>query len=134
MQQITAPKAPAPAGTYSSGIVSGGFLFLAGQGPFDLEANLVGETFAEQVRQTFANLEAVATAAGTSMRHAVRIGVFLNDLADWAEFNEVSKEFLGMPYPARTSIQADLNGFLVEVDAVVAIPRASDVHGADADR
>ena len=122
MQQISTPTAPEPAGTYSSGIVSGGFLFLAGQGPFGSEANLVGETFADQVRQTFANLEAVATAAGTSMDNAVRIGVYLNDLADWAEFNEVSKEFLSTPYPARTSIQADLNGFLVEVDAIVALP------------
>ncbi|WP_447950054.1 RidA family protein [Microbacterium aurum] len=122
MQQITASTAPAPAGTYSSGIVSGGFLFLAGQGPFNPDAFIVGETFAEQVRQTFANLEAVAAAAGTSMRNAVRIGVYLNDMSDWAEFNEVSKEFLGTPYPARTSIQADLNGFLVEVDAIVALP------------
>lgn len=122
MQQISSPTAPEPAGTYSSGIVSGGFLFLAGQGPFNIESEIVGETFADQVRQTFANLEAVAAAAGTSMSNAVRIGVYLNDLADWAEFNEVSKEFLTTPYPARTSIQADLNGFLVEVDAIVALP------------
>jgi len=121
MQQISSPAAPEPAGTYSSGIVSGGFLFLAGQGPFNTESEIIGETFADQVRQTFANLEAVAAAAGTSMSNAVRIGVYLNDLADWAEFNEVSKEFLATPYPARTSIQADLNGFLVEIDAVVAL-------------
>lgn len=121
MQQISTPNAPAPAGPYSAGIVSGGFLFTAGQGPFDTESNIVGETFADQVRQTFANLEAVATAAGTSMRNAVRIGVYLNDLADWPEFNEVSREFLGTPLPARTSLQADLSGFLVEIDAIVAI-------------
>ncbi|MGC5617248.1 RidA family protein [Georgenia sp. Z1491] len=121
MQQISAPTAPAPAGPYSSGIVSGGFLFLAGQGPFDADSKLVGETFADQVRQTFANLEAVANAAGTSMTNAVRIGVYLNDMADWPEFNEVSKEHLSEPYPARTSIQADLSGFLVEIDAVVAL-------------
>lgn len=121
MQQISSPAAPAPAGTYSSGIVSGGFLFLAGQGPFNTDGEIVGETFEEQVRQTFANLEAVAAAAGTSMRNAVRIGVYLNDMGDWAEFNEVTKELLGTPHPARTSIQADLNGFLVEVDAIVAL-------------
>ena len=121
MDQISSPSAPAPSGPYSPGIVSGGFLFLAGQGPFDAEGNMVGGTFAEQVGQTFANLEAVAEAAGTSMRNAVRIGVYLNTLDDWAEFNEVSKEFLTTPYPARTSIQADLNGFLVEIDAIVAL-------------
>ncbi|MGC5628788.1 RidA family protein [Georgenia sp. Z1344] len=121
MQQITSPEAPAPAGPYSSGIVSGGFLFLAGQGPFDADSTLVGGSFADQVRRTFANLEAVAQAAGTSMSNAVRIGVYLNDMADWPEFNEVSKECLSEPYPARTSIQADLSGFLVEIDAVVAL-------------
>ncbi|HIY23393.1 MAG TPA: RidA family protein [Candidatus Brachybacterium merdigallinarum] len=121
MQHISAATAPEPAGPYSPGIVHGGFLFLAGQGPFDAESRLTGGTFADQVRQTFANLEAIAAAAGTSMRHAVRIGVYLNDLADWPEFNEVSKEFLGTPYPARTSIQADLSGFLVEIDAIVAL-------------
>ena len=121
MQHISAPTAPEPAGPYSPGIVHGGFLFLAGQGPFDAESRLIEGTFADQVRQTFANLEAVAAAAGTSMRRAVRIGVYLDDLADWPEFKEVSKEFLGTPYPARTSIQADLSGFLVEIDAIVAL-------------
>lgn len=121
MQHISAPTAPEPAGPYSPGIVHGGFLFLAGQGPFDAESRLIEGTFADQVRQTFANLEAIAAAAGTSMRHAVRIGVYLDDMADWPEFNEVSKEFLGTPYPARTSIQADLSGFLVEIDAIVAL-------------
>lgn len=121
MKQISAPTAPEPAGPYSSGIVHGGLLFLAGQGPFDADGTLVGETFAEQVQRTFANLDAVAAAAGTSLRNAVRIGVYLNDMADWPEFNEVSKELLGTPFPARTSIQADLNGFLVEIDAVVAL-------------
>ena len=122
MQQISASTAPDPAGPYSPGMVHGGFLFLAGQGPFDAESRLIEGTFADQVRQTFANLEAVAAAAGTSMRRAVRIGVYLDDLADWPEFNEVSKELLSTPYPARTSIQADLDGFLVEVDAIVALP------------
>src|SRR5699024_8084388 len=124
MQQISASTAPDPAGPYSPGMVHGGFLFLAGQGPFDAESRLIEGTFACQVRHTCANREAVAAAAGTSMRRAVRIGVYLKDLDDWAEFNELSKEFLGTPYPARTSIQADLNGFLVEIDAIVALDAA----------
>jgi reactive intermediate/imine deaminase len=123
LELITTPKAPTPAGTYSPGIVSGDFLFVAGQGPFDADSKLVGEgDFAEQLRQTFRNLEAIAQAAGTSMTNAVRIGVYLKDIADWAELNVLSKEFLTEPYPARTTVQANLNGFLIEVDAIVAIP------------
>lgn len=120
--QIQTEAAPPPAGTYSQGIASPGFVFLAGQGPFSAEGVRVGETFADQVRQTFANLQAVAEAAGTSLEHALRIGVYLRTLDDFAEFNEVSKEFLSAPYPARTTIQADLRGFDVEVDAIVAVP------------
>jgi len=121
---ISAPDAPAPAGTYSSGVVSNGFLFIAGQGPFDSSGALVGESFAEQLRQTFRNLEAIATAAGTSLENAVRLGVYLRSLDDFAELNELAKEFLTQPYPARTTTQADLNGFLIEVDAIVALPEA----------
>ena len=121
---VSSPHAPAPAGTYSSGIVSGGFLFIAGQGPFDADGGLVGETFADQLRQTFRNLQAIAEAGGTSLDRAVRIGVYLNDMDDWAELNTLSEEFLSEPYPVRTTIQADLNGFQIEVDAVIALPEA----------
>lgn len=124
IESVSSPQAPAPAGTYSSGIVSGGFLFVAGQGPFDAAGERVGESFAEQLRQTFRNVQAIAEAAGTSLEHAVRIGVYLKSIEDWAELNELSKEFLSEPYPARTTIQADLKGFDIEVDAVIAIPAA----------
>ena len=132
---VTSSEAPAAAGTYSPGIVSGGFLFIAGQGPFDADGKLVGDTFAEQVRQTFRNLEAIAAAAGTSLVNAVRVGIYLREMANWAELNEVTREFLTEPYPARTTIPADLNGFEIEVDAIVALPRpGGDEEGQTNDR
>jgi reactive intermediate/imine deaminase len=122
MQPVTSPDAPTPAGTYSPGIISGNLLFIAGQGPFDAEGNRLEGSFGLQLRRTFANLEAIANAAGTSLHNAVRLDVFLKESSDWAELNELSKEFLSEPYPTRTTIQADLNGFLIEVSAVVEIP------------
>jgi reactive intermediate/imine deaminase len=122
MQLVTSPDAPTPAGAYSPGIISGTLLFIAGQGPFNAAGERVDGTFAEQLRLTFANLEAIATAAGTSLHNAVRLDVFLQNSSDWAALNDLSKEFLTEPYPARTTIQADLNGFLIEVSAVVEIP------------
>lgn len=116
---VTSPEVSTPTGTYSPGIVSGDHVYIAGQGPFDAAGDLVGETFAEQLRQTFRNVEAIARAAGTSLGKAVRIGVYLKTLDDWAALNELSKEFLSEPYPVRTTIQSDLNGFLIEVDAIV---------------
>lgn len=121
MRQVAPAEVPPPAGIYSPGIVQGGFLFCAGQGPFDAEGNRVGETFAEQVRITMRNLEAVAAAAGTSLSRTVRMGVFLNDIEDFAEMNSVVAEFLTEPYPARTTVQVPLKGFDVEIDAIIAL-------------
>lgn len=123
-EQIAPTTVPAPSGTYSAGIRVGNLLFLSGQGPFDAAGNRVGETFAEQTRQVFDNLEAVANAAGTSLKHAVRVGAFLSTLNFFDEFNEVMAEYVSDPYPARTTVPVDLRGFDVEIDAVVVIPDA----------
>jgi reactive intermediate/imine deaminase len=118
---VRSDEAPPPAGPYSQAIRSGGLLFLAGQGPFDASGARVGETVAEQTRQTLENLDAVARAAGASLQQAVRVGVYLSDLAFFAEMNEVYRAFFHEPYPARTTIQSDLVGMDVEIDAVVAV-------------
>lgn len=126
MREKIAPAGlPAPAATYSPGIRVGNLLFLAGQGPFDETGALVGETFAEQARQTFQNLEKIANAAGTSLHNAVRVGAYLSTMNFFDEFNEVMAEFVSEPYPVRTTIPVDLRGFDVEIDAVVFIPEAS---------
>lgn len=122
LQEVKTSEAPPPAGPYSQGVTHGGLVFLAGQGPFNAEGKRVGETFADQVRATFTNLEQVAQAAGTTLHNAVRYGVYLQTLDDFQEFNEIAKEFLSEPYPVRTTIQADLKGFDIEIDAIVALP------------
>jgi 2-iminobutanoate/2-iminopropanoate deaminase len=116
-----AGEAPPPAGPYSQAIRSGGFLFLSGQGPFRPDGSKVETSFEDQARQTFRNLEAVAAAAGASLVHAVRVGVYLRDMANFAVMNKVYAEFLREPMPARTTIQSDLPGFDIEVDAIIAM-------------
>jgi len=118
---IRSADAPAPSGPYSQAIRSGGFLFLAGQGPFQRDGAKVDSSFEDQARQTFRNLEAVAAAAGASLADAVRVGVYLRDMSNFAAMNKVYLEFLREPMPARTTIQSDLPGFEIEVDAVIAV-------------
>jgi enamine deaminase RidA (YjgF/YER057c/UK114 family) len=103
----------------------GNLLFLAGQGPFDKNGERVGDTFVEQTRATFDNLEQVANAAGTSLKNAVRIGAYLSSLDYFEEFNTVMAEYVNQPFPARTTIPVALSEFDVEIDAVVFIPEAS---------
>lgn len=115
-------EAPPPAGPYSQAVVSGGFLFLAGQGPFDLTGQKCPGTFREEAELAFGNLAAIARAAGADLRDAVRVGVYLSDMAHFAELNEIMPTYFGDPLPARTTIPVALNGFQIEVDAIVALP------------
>jgi reactive intermediate/imine deaminase len=118
-EPVRTDSAPAPSGAYSQAIRAGGLAFLAGQGPYDPDGNLVDGTVAEQVRQTLENLDAVARAAGGSLASAVRVGVYLSDLAHFDEMNAEYVKHFADPLPARTTIQSDLVGFDVEIDAVV---------------
>lgn len=114
--------APPPAGPYSPGVQVGNLLFVAGQGPFSAAGSRIGETFAEQVRFTMGNIAKIAEAAGTSLQHSIRMGCYLQTLDNFAEYNDVLMEFLSYPYPARTTIQADLRGFDIEIDMIIGIP------------
>ena len=116
---ILTSDAPQPSGGYSQGIVAGGFLYLAGQGPFDPDGNVAGTSIAEQVRQVLANLDAVARAAGGSLQNAVRCGMYISDMKHFDEMDAEYRTFFNDPMPARTTIQSDLVGFDVEGDAVV---------------
>ena len=118
---ISTDSAPAPGGAYSQAIAAGSLVFLAGQGPFAPSGEKVEGSFVDQARQTFANLAAVAEAAGGSLADAVRVGVYLRDMGNFAAMNELYREFFPEPLPARTTIQSDLPGFEIEVDAVLSL-------------
>jgi reactive intermediate/imine deaminase len=124
LQRISTPEAPAPSGGYSQGVVAGGFLHLAGQGPYDAAGALVGEGSLEaQVRQVLDNLDAVARAAGGSLHDAVRVGAYLSDLRLFDEFDAAYRAWFGDGLPARTTVQTELLDFDVEADAVVWLGR-----------
>ena len=120
---VLSQEAPPPSGGYSQGITVGDLLFLAGQGPYDASGNRAGPTVAEQVRQVLGNLDGVARAAGGSLQNAVRVGMYLSDLAHFDEMDAEYRRFFTDPMPARTTIQSDLVGFDVEGDAVVWLGR-----------
>ncbi len=117
-EAIQAAGAPAPSGLYSHAVRAGGLVFLAGQGPADPASGEIPGEFEEQVRQTLRNLAAVAEAAGGSLADAVRIGVYLRDMSGFATMNRVYGEFFAAPYPARTTIQSDME-IEVEIDGIL---------------
>ncbi len=114
-------KGPAPAGSYSHAVVANGFVFISGQGPVNPETGAMPDAFAEQVRQTFKNVQTILEAAGSSLDDVVKVNAYVTDLTRFAEFNEVYKEFFQDDPPARTTVATALLGILVEVDCIAAI-------------
>ncbi len=113
-----------PGGAYSPGIVAAGrFVYVAGQGPIR-DGAVVGETVREQTKITLDNLAAVLAQAGANLADVVRCGVFLSDMADFAEMNEAYAEVFPPPLPARTTVGVALAGFKVEIDCVAVLPDA----------
>ena len=120
--QVMTTGSPQPAGPYSQGIVAGGFLFTAGVGPQDPETGVKADGVGDQTRQVLRSLSAVVAAAGATMDDVVKVTAHLQDLADFAEFNQAYSEFFTAPYPVRTTVGSTLNDILVEIDFVVKLP------------
>jgi 2-iminobutanoate/2-iminopropanoate deaminase len=123
-EAVHAPGAPQAIGPYSHAVRAGGLLFCSGQIPLDPDSGeLVGQTAAEQARRCLENLGAVCEAAGCSLARAVRVTVYMTDLAEFAAVNEVYGEFFASDPPARVAVGvvALPRGAYVEIDAVVAL-------------
>lgn len=114
-------EAPTPKFSYSQGIRCGGFLFVSGQVPVDAETGEVPAEFGDQVRKALANVDAIARSAGASLADAVRVGVYLANGDDFRAMDAVYREHFSEPLPARTTVTVGLQGFAVEIDAVIAI-------------
>ena len=124
IRRISTEAAPTGTGAYSQAIRAGDFVFISGQGPLDpARLDVVGSTIAEQTRSTLRNLEAIARAAGGSLRDAVKVGAFLSSIDLFGEFSQTYEEVLDWePRPARTTVGAELRDILVEIDAVLYLP------------
>ncbi len=117
---VMADKGPAPAGPYSHAVVANGFVFISGQGPVNPETGTMPDAFADQVRQTFKNVQTILEAAGSSLDDVVKANAYVTDLTRFAEFNDVYKEFFQDDPPTRTTVATALLGILVEVDCIAA--------------
>ena len=107
MRIIATDAAPKAIGPYSQATATDRFVFTAGQVALDPKSgDLVGRTTAEQTEQVFANLKAVLAAAGTSLAQVVKTTVYLADMADFAQMNEVYAKHFGAHKPARSTTQA----------------------------
>jgi 2-iminobutanoate/2-iminopropanoate deaminase len=121
-QVITTASAPRPLGVYSQAIVANGFVFVAGQGAINPETNQIESgDIRSETRRVLRNLEAILTAAGSSLGEVVKFGVFLADLNDFQAMNEVFREFFPDAPPARTTVGCSLPRIKVEIDCIAVV-------------
>src|SRR5262245_27216415 len=120
-QPINTSAAPQAIGTYSQAIRCGDTVYLSGQIGLDPATMQMVEGIEAQIHRVFENLKAVMTASGGSMDHAVKLTVYLTDLANFARVNEIMATYFKQPYPARAAVGvASLpRGALVEIDAIM---------------
>jgi reactive intermediate/imine deaminase len=121
-QIIHTDKAPQAIGPYSQAVRAGDTVYLSGQIPLDPKTmQLVTGDIDAEIRRVFDNLAAVAEAAGGSLANAVKVNVFLTDLAHFARVNEIMASYCTQPYPARAAIGvAQLpRGARVEIECIL---------------
>jgi 2-iminobutanoate/2-iminopropanoate deaminase len=120
-ESIRTDGAPAPVGPYSQAVKAAGFVFSSGQIPLDpATGQLVAGDVRAEAEMVFRNLAAVLEAAGSSLDRAVKVLVFLTDMADFGAVNEVYARWFKEPYPARSCVAvAGLpKGARVEIELV----------------
>jgi reactive intermediate/imine deaminase len=123
-EPVHTSKAPAAIGPYSQAIRAGNTVYLSGQIPLNPSTmEIVKGDIRAQIRQVFDNLAAVAEASGGSLANAVRLTVYLTDLANFPLVNEIMAQYCEEPYPARAAVGvAQLpRGAAVEVDGILVL-------------
>ena len=118
---IRTAEAPQAIGTYSQGIKSGNLVFTSGQIPLNPETGkLIDSDFKSEVRQVLINLDGVLKGGGSSLQHAIKLTVFLTDLSNFFQVNEVFLEYFPENPPARSAVQVSalpMNA-RIEIEAV----------------
>lgn len=124
-EPIHSERAPAAIGPYSQAVRAGDLVFLSGQIALDPDTmELAGDDVAVQAERVFANLAAVAEAAGGSLADVVKVNVYLTDLGNFQIVNDIMARHFREPYPARAAlgVSALPRGAQVEVEAVMVAP------------
>jgi reactive intermediate/imine deaminase len=121
-QIIRTDAAPKAIGIYSQAVRAGDTVYVSGQIPLDpATGELVSGDIEAEIRRAFDNLAAIAQAAGGSLADAVKVTVFLTDLAHFAKVNEIMAQYVPQPWPARAAVGVSQlpRGARVEVECIL---------------
>jgi len=117
-QRIVDPLAAPNTGSYSPALRVGPLVMVSGQGPIDRHGAIVDGDIRAQTALTMENVRRLLAAAGAGMDDVVKCTCYLADIADFAAFDAVYREYFSDPLPCRTTVAAGLDGIRVEIDAM----------------
>jgi len=120
---IATASAPAAIGPYSQAVQAGDTVYLSGQIGLDPATMQMADGIDAQIARVFDNLKAVAAATGGSLVDAVKVNIYVTDLANFTKVNDAMAQHFSQPYPARATVQVAAlpRGALVEIDAVLVL-------------
>lgn len=124
LKTITSADAPKAIGPYAQGIETGGLIYTSGQIPLDVNGTMVPGGIKEQTHQVFRNLQAVLKEAGCTLEHVIKTTVFLQDMGQFHDMNEVYASYFGSHKPARSTVQVARlpKDALVEIEVIARKP------------
>ncbi|HBH46863.1 MAG: hypothetical protein A2445_03255 [Candidatus Jacksonbacteria bacterium RIFOXYC2_FULL_44_29] len=119
-QIITTSQAPAAVGPYSQAVQANGFVFCAGQIALTPEGELLAGDIKIQTHQVIKNLATVLAAAGSSLEQVVKTTVYLSNMQNFAEFNQIYAQYFQNNFPARAVVESPHlpKNVLIEMDGV----------------
>lgn len=123
MNYVQTNQAPAAIGPYSQGIIAGNMFYSSGQIPLTKEGTLASGGIKEQTHQVFQNLKALLEAAGASLETVVKATVFIKNMDEFADLNEVYGEYFSAHKPARSCVEVARlpKDVLVEIEVIALI-------------
>ena len=122
-QVIATPNAPAAIGPYSQAIQAGGFVFVAGQIPIDVQTKQVSTgNIEEQTALTLDNIKAILAANGMTMANIVSTTVYMKNVDDFAKMNAIYAKYFGEAPPARATVEVSRlpRGAQIEIAVIAA--------------
>lgn len=117
-KRIDDPLAAPNTGAYSPALRVGPWILISGQGPLGPDGSIIDGDMATQTRAALDNVRRLVEAAGGGMDQVVKCTCYITDISRFPEFDAAYRSAFSDPHPTRTTVEAGLDGILVEIDAM----------------
>lgn len=123
MKVVQTNQAPAAIGPYSQGIIVNNMFYSSGQIPLTAEGQMVSGDITEQTHQVFKNLQAVLESAGASLETVIKTTVFIKNMDQFADINEVYGQYFHSHKPARSTVEVARlpKDALIEIEVIALV-------------